>query len=403
MIPYGRQTITDDDVAAVVAALRSDFLTQGPVIAEFERAFAAQVGARHAVAVCNATAALHLALRVAGVGPGHRVFTSPITFLASANCAAYVGATPDFADIDPRSVTLDPVALADAWRDDTRAVVAVDYAGQAADLPALSKLARERGAVLIDDASHATGGAFHTAGSPERHRLGGNPWADLTVFSFHPVKTLTTGEGGMLVTNRDDFATLARDLRSHGLVRDPARFLAPDDSAPLLAERGPWFYEMQDLGWNYRITDLQAALGLSQLKRLPETLRRRREIVAAYNEAFADLPWLRTPGLREARDVGTTSWHLYSARVDFAALGKTRTRVMAELRDAGVGSQVLYIPVYLQPWYRRTYGYAQGKCPAAEAFYASALSLPLFPAMSDADIARVIAAVRALAPAASAS
>lgn len=397
MLPYGRQTITEEDIAAVTAVLRSDFLTQGPVVAEFERRFAARVGARHAVALNSATAALHLALRVAGIGRGDRVVTSPNTFLASANCAAFVGATPDFADIDPVTFTLDPLALERTWRDDTRAVVAVDFAGQSADLPALSRLARARGAVLIEDASHAVGGCFHADGRV--WNIGGNPWADLAVFSFHPVKTMTTGEGGMLVTDRDDWADLARRLRSHGIERDPARFITPTDDA-VLGEPGPWFHEMQELGWNYRLTDLQCALGLAQLARLDTMLTRRREIVAAYHAAFAGLDWLTPPGLREPADAATTSWHLYVVQIDFATLGQTRSQVMHELRAAGVGTQVHYIPVHLQPWYRLNYGYAPGKCPVAEHSYVRTLSLPLFPAMTADDVARVIDAVKALAPAA---
>lgn len=397
MLPYGRQTISEDDIAAVVAALRSDFLTQGPLIEAFEKKFAERVGARHAVAVNSATAALHLAMQVADLGPGDRVVTSPITFLASANAAAYVGATPDFCDIDPVSFTLDPAVLRRDWRDDTRAVVAVDYAGQACDMPEIERVARSRGAIVIEDACHAVGGAFHTPEAPGRsYAIGGHSWADMTVFSFHPVKTMTTGEGGMLVTDRSDFAERARMLRSHGIVRDPARFLTPDDD-PILGEKGPWFYEMQDLGANYRLTDLQCALGLSQLGRLDASLSRRRRIVAAYNTAFAGLDWLVTPKLRTPADADTTSWHLYTVEIDFAALGRSRTRVMQELRAEGVGSQVLYIPVHLQPWYRRSFNYGPGKCPHAEAFYARALSLPLFPAMTDDDVQQVIAAVHALA------
>jgi perosamine synthetase len=392
MLPYGRQTITEDDIAAVVAALRSDYLTQGPRVAEFERRFAARVGAKHAVAVCNATAALHLALKVANVGPGDRVVTSPNTFLASANSAAYVGATPDFCDIDPVSYNLDPVALDQRWHCDTRAVVAVDFAGQAADLPAIAKLARERGALVIEDASHAAGGQFHVDG--RAWNIGANPWADLSVFSFHPVKTMTTGEGGMLVTNNDEYAARARRLRSHGVERDSLLFESSDLGT------GPWVHEMQELGFNYRLTDLQAALGLSQLDRLNAALARRREIVAAYQAAFAGLDWLVTPGLRQAADAATTSWHLYVVQIDFPALGRTRASVMAALKDAGVGTQVHYIPVHLQPWYRRTYGYAPGKCPVAEAYYKRALSLPLFPAMTDADVALVVDAVQSLVPAA---
>ncbi len=398
MIPYGRQSISEEDIAAVVAVLRGDFLTQGPAVERFEQRFAARVGAQHAIAVNSATAALHLALRVAGIGAGDRVVTSPNTFLASANCAAYVGATPDFADIDPVDYTLDPVALERTWKPDTKAVVAVDYAGQAADLPAIARVARARGAVVIEDAAHAVGGAFHTAEAPgQAWNIGGHRWADLTVFSFHPVKTMTTGEGGMLVTDRADWAELARRLRSHGIERRAERFEIASDDA-VLGEKGPWSHEMQELGWNYRLTDLQCALGLSQLDRLDAFLARRREIVAAYNSALTGLDWLSIPRLRHAADVTTTSWHLYSVQMDFSALGRTRTQVMNALRVAGVGTQVLYIPVYLQPWYRRTYGYAPGKCPVAEAFYARALSLPLYPAMSDSDVAAVVTAVKQLGP-----
>lgn len=398
MLPYGRQSISEDDIAAVTAALRSDFLTQGPLIEEFERRFAETVGAKHAIAVNNATAALHLAMLVAKIGPGHRVVTSPITFLASANAAAYVGATPDFADIDSVSYTLDPVSLEKTWRPDTRAVVAVDYAGQACDLPEIARIARARGAIVIDDACHATGGAFHSPVAPGKSwKLGGNPWADITIFSFHPVKTMTTGEGGMLVTDREDLANRARLLRSHGIVRDASHFTTTAEECSLLAEKGSWFYEMQDLGYNYRITDLQCALGLSQLRRLESFVARRREIVAAYNHSLAGLSWLRTPALRHPADVATTSWHLYTVQIDFAALGKTRTEAMAQLRALDVGSQVLYVPVHLQPWYRRTFGYAEGKCPVAENFYTRALSLPLFPAMTDADLDKVVRTVRGLA------
>jgi perosamine synthetase len=402
ILPYGRQSISEDDIAAVAAVLRSDFLTQGPVVAEFERRFAARVGGKYAVAVCNATAALQLALRVAGIGRGDRVVTSPNTFLSSANAALYVGATPDFSDIDPVSYTLDPVALERNWRDDTRAVVAVDYAGQACDLPNISRIARARNAILIDDACHAVGGSFHTDDMARSWKLGGNPWADITVFSFHPVKNMTTGEGGMLVTDRQEWADLARLLRTHGIVRDPARFEIPA-ADEVMGEKGPWYYEMQDLGWNFRLTDIQAALGLSQMARLDSFLSRRREIVSAYNTAFADIKWALTPGLRHAADADTTSWHLYTLQIDFEALGRSRTQVLAELHESGVDGHVLYIPVHLQPWYRRNFGYRPGKCPVAESCYTRALCLPLFPAMTDADITKVISAVHALAPAAAAA
>jgi len=391
-LPYGRQTISGDDLAAVAEVLGSDFLTTGPEVARFEEEFAARVGAAHAVAVCNATAALHLAAKVAGIAPGDRVVTSPNTFLASANCAAYVGGVPDFADIEPVAYNLDPAALAATWRPDTKAVVAVDYAGQTADLVQISEIARRNGAVVTEDACHAVGGSFEHGGA--EYRVGGHPWADLTVFSFHPVKTMTTGEGGMLVTDDAGFAEAARRLRTHGMVRDAAGFTGLGLPRH---ETGPWYYEMTDLGWNYRITDIQCALGRSQLKRLPTFVARRREIVARYNKSFSGLNWLHTPQLRNPRDRELVSWHLYTVQIEFDQLGMSRSRVMEELRRRGVGSQVLYIPVHLQPWYRRTYGYGPGKCPVAEAFYERALSLPLFPSMTDAAIDRVVEAVHQLA------
>lgn len=392
MIPYGKQRIDDADIDAVVRALRSDFLTCGPEVVAFEEEFAAFVGAKHAVAVCNATAALHLAMLAARIGPGDRVVTSPNTFLASANCAAFVGATPDFADIDPVSYNLDSAALEAGWRADTKAVIAVDYAGQPADMPRIAEVARKRGALVIEDACHGTGGGFVHGG--REWKLGAHPWADITTFSFHPVKTLTTGEGGILVTDIDEIADRARVLRTHGMVRDAASFEGFGTSGgTAFDEVGPWVYEMQELGYNFRITDLQCALGRSQLRKLPGFIQRRLEIVARYNEAFADLPCLTTPGLSSPESRDSISWHLYTAQFDFAAIGKTRTEVMMELREKGVGSQVLYIPVHLQPWYRNTYGYGPGKCPVAESFYAGALSLPLYPAMSDDDVDTVIGAV----------
>jgi perosamine synthetase len=429
MIPYGRQSISEDDIDAVVRSLRSDLLTCGPEVEAFESEFAAFVGAKHAVAVCNATAALHLAMQVLGIGKGDRVVTSPNTFVASANAAAYVGATPDFSDIDLKSYNLDPVVLEQNWKPDTKAVVAVDYAGQPCNMPEIARIARSRGAYVIEDACHGTGGGFQADG--RKWKLGGHPWADITTFSFHPVKTLTTGEGGILLTENDEWAAKARLLRTHGITRNHNEFKGLDDSefsafsfqdsakpnppsairdqSPL-AERGPWYYEMQELGYNYRITDLQCALGRSQLKRLPAFITRRQQIASCYNQAFANIDWLKTPALdcvslpatcheSHATDLGFAfdlsdlSLHLYTLQIDFPHLDKTRTEVMQELRGKGVGTQVLYIPVYLQPWYRRTYGYASGKCPNAEQFYTRALSLPLYPSMKENDINNVIQSV----------
>ncbi|NDG71278.1 MAG: UDP-4-amino-4,6-dideoxy-N-acetyl-beta-L-altrosamine transaminase [Proteobacteria bacterium] len=421
MIPYGKQSISEDDIEAVVRSLRSDFLTCGPEVEAFEKEFAAFVGAKHAVAVCNATAALHLAMQVLGIEKGDRVVTSPNTFVASANAAAYVGATPDFSDIDPKSYNLDPVVLEKNWKPDTKAVVAVDYAGQPCNMPEIARVARSRGAYVIEDACHGTGGSFQADG--RKWKLGGHPWADITTFSFHPVKTVTTGEGGILLTENDEWAATARLLRTHGITRNPSEFTGLSDSPSSscsaispsqsdivvqssairdqssLAERGPWYYEMQELGYNFRITDLQCALGRSQLKRLPDFITRRQEIASCYNQAFSNLDWLKTPALAPwllSPAENLISWHLYTVQIDFPRLVKTRIEVMQELREKGVGTQVLYIPVYLQPWYRRTYGYAPGKCPKAEEFYSRALSLPLFPAMNDADVQKVIHAVLAL-------
>lgn len=393
MIPYGKQTISEEDIAAVVAALRSDFLTTGPLVADFEEQFAKTVGAQYAVAVCNATAALHLAMLAADVGEGDRVVTSPNTFVASANAAAYMKAIPDFSDIDPVSYNLCPKALEANWKSDTRAVVAVDYAGQTADLPAIAEVARAQGAVMIEDACHAVGGSFESAG--QLWKVGSHPWADITTFSFHPVKTMTTGEGGMLVTNNPCYAEKARLLRTHGITRVGEAFKGLGDLES--DERGPWYYEMQDLGYNYRLTDFQCALGISQLRRLGNSVLRRREIVRQYNEAFSEIPWIQVPQLRNERDVDLTSWHLYTLQIDFLSLNVSRTEFMNRLREHGVGTQVLYIPVYLQPWYRSTFGYERGKCPQAERFYSRALSLPLFPAMTDQNVEQVIQSVVNLA------
>jgi UDP-4-amino-4,6-dideoxy-N-acetyl-beta-L-altrosamine transaminase len=402
-IPYGRQYIDEEDVQAVLQTLQSDYLTCGEQVEAFENEFAGRVGAKYAVAVNSATAALHLAMRVADIGPGDRVVTTPNTFLSSANCAAFVGATPDFVDIDPIEYTLSPDALESGWKEDTRAVVTVDYAGRPSNYPALAEIARKRGSIIIGDSCHGLGSRFSY--NNFSYPLGGHPWADMTTFSFHPVKTLTTGEGGMLVTDNPEFAEKARELRSHGVVRDPNLFQVfrggNSGGTSELFQQGPWVYEMQELGYNYRLTDLQCALGRSQLRKLTFFVSRRREIVAAYNEAFRDLDGIRTPEIpnpTSPKGFGLTSedvsWHLYTLLIDFMALGTTRIQVMEQLLDLGVGTQVHYIPVYLQPWYRDTFGYSPGKCPIAESIYLQTLSLPLYPGMGEGDVNRVINAVR---------
>ena len=375
MIPYGRQCLDDEDIQSVVAVLKGDWLTCGPSVELFEKELCAYTGARHAIAVSNGTAALHIAMLAAGTEQGDRVITSPNTFLASANCAEYTGATADFADIDPDTLNLSPLALESVWTADAKAVVAVDFAGRPCDMPAIAEIARARGGVVIEDAAHALGSRFEHEGKV--YSVGSHPWVDMTTFSFHPVKTLTTGEGGAILTDSAELADRCRLFRNHGMERN-----RPDE---------PWFYEMKQPGFNYRITDLQCALGSSQLRRLEEFIHRRQEIVDSYNSNFQTMEHLQTPN---PFSKGRSAWHLYAVQIDFAAIGKSRAQVMKELLERGVGTQVHYIPVHLQTYYRDKYGYAPGKCPNAEALYERCLSLPLFPSMSDGDVAQVVDAVQ---------
>lgn len=385
-LPYGRQFIDAADLQAVHDSLQGDYLTTGPEVERFEQDLADFLGVKHVIAVNSCTAALHIAMQAAGIKAGDRVVTTPNTFLASANCAAYVGARPDFADIDPETYNLSATALERKMGPDVRAVVAVDFAGQPPDMPRIAEIARRHGAVVIEDACHAIGTEFEEQG--KRYRIGNHPWADMSTFSFHPVKTMTTGEGGFLATNNDAYAAASRLIRSHGVIRQADAFQGLGRGEE---EFGPWYYEMQSLGYNFRITDFQCALGRSQLKKLPGFIRRRQEIVAAYNEAFRDLPHFKTP---KAHWPALTSWHLYVAQIDFKAIGKTRTAVMQALRELGVGTQVHYIPVHLQPYYRQTYGTKPGDYPVAESYYDKCLSLPLYPGLSDDDVQQVIQAVR---------
>lgn len=376
MIPYGRQWIDEQDEQAVLAALRSDFLTQGPKIAEFEQALCDYSGAKYCVAVANGTAALHLAVAALELPPGSEGITTPNTFVASANAMAYCGVTPRFADIDPTTFNIDPAAIRATLTERTRLLLPVHFAGRAAPMAEIAALAREQGLRVIEDAAHAIGSRY-----PDGGRVGNGQYAHLTTFSFHPVKTITSGEGGAITTNDAELYQKLLLLRTHGISRDTAS-----------QQAAPWYYEMQALGFNYRLTDLQAALGISQLAKLDGFAARRSQIVARYNQALHDLPWLATP----AEDADAC-FHLYAVQIDFARLGKTRAEVMQQLRAQGVGSQVHYIPVHLQPWYRDHFGCQPGDYPHAEHFYQQALSLPLYPAMSDADVETVIAAVRSLA------
>lgn len=368
-LPYGRQEISDADVQAVVDALRSPMITQGPRIDEFERAVAEAVGARHAVAYSSGTAALHGAAFAAGLDEGDEVLAPPLTFAASTNCALYQGASPRFVDVDPATWNLDAAAAAAACTTRTRAIVPVSFAGLPADLAPLEAV-RDR-VVVIEDAAHALGAVRD--GRP----VGGPGGADMTCFSLHPVKLMTTGEGGLVTTEDDEYASRLRAFRTHGIVRE--------DLQPGPFEGG-WYYEMRQLGFNYRITDVQCALGMSQLTRVPEWIERRNSLADRYRAALAGedriaLPPAAPAGSRHA-------YHLFVIRV--LAGAEARLRTFEALRAAGIGVQVHYIPVYRLPYYRDTLGMPQDECPATEEYYAGAITLPLFPSMADEDVDRVV-------------
>jgi UDP-4-amino-4,6-dideoxy-N-acetyl-beta-L-altrosamine transaminase len=380
-IPYARQSISQADIDAVVEVLRSDWLTQGPMISQFEGAVAAYCGARHAIAVCNGTAALHLGCQALGLGPGDLLWTSANTFVASANCARYCGADVDFVDIDAASYNFSVPALAEKLERARRTgrlpkiVVPVHFGGQPCDMRAISELAGRYGFRVLEDASHAVGAEYRSA------RVGSCEHADLAVFSFHPVKLITTGEGGMLLTNDGALAQRLRLLRTHGVTRDEAEMQG--------APEGGWYYEQVALGYNFRMTDLQAALGASQLRRLDEFLERRRALVARYGDALNGLP-LAVPG--EAPFV-KSAWHLYVIQLELEAMGVTRREVFDRMRAAGVHVNVHYIPLHLHPYYRAL-GFRRGDFPAAERYYERALSLPLYFGLSNTDQDRVCAALR---------
>ncbi|TFW13554.1 UDP-4-amino-4,6-dideoxy-N-acetyl-beta-L-altrosamine transaminase, partial [Brevundimonas intermedia] len=371
------QWIDDADEAAVVAALRSPLLTQGERISEFESKLAARVGAEHCLVLANATAALHVAYAAMQL-EGREGITSPNTFVATSNAMAYAGITPRFADIDARTLNLDPEAAARAINDATGVIAPVHFAGLPADMKRFQAVATEHGLRVVEDAAHAIGSQY-----PDGGQVGDCRYSDATVFSFHPVKTMTTGEGGAITTNDRALYDRMVLLRSHGLERAPEQMA----KAP-----GPWFYEQQMLGYNYRMTELQAALGLSQLAKLDGFCIRRQQIVDAYHKGLAGLEWLTLPHVAEQ----SVCYHLFVLQVDFSSLGKSRSDVMAQLRHAGVGTQVHYIPVHLQPWYRDHFSTQIGDYPDAERYYERALSIPLFPAMTDGDVATVIDAVRKL-------
>jgi perosamine synthetase len=372
LLPYGRQSIDEDDIQAVVEVLRSAWLTTGPKVNQFEEAFAERVGARYAVSFSSGTAALHGAAFAAGLRAGDETITSPMTFAATANCVLYQGATPVFADVCRDTLNIDPEQVRAKITARTRAILPVDYAGHPADLDSILEIARRHGQVVIEDACHALGAEY-------RGRRVGSI-ADMTVFSFHPVKHITTGEGGMVATNNAAYAETLRRFRNHGISSD----------ARQRQSAGQWHYEMVLLGFNYRLTDIGCVLGTSQLRKLESNLARRREIAACYTAAFRELPGIIPPAVRD--DVNP-AWHLYPIRLALEKLTADRGQVFRALRSENIGVNVHYIPVHLHPYYRDRFGHTGGEFPIAEDAYQRLISLPMFHSMSDQDVNDVIVAV----------
>jgi UDP-4-amino-4,6-dideoxy-N-acetyl-beta-L-altrosamine transaminase len=380
-IPYGRQDVNQADIDAVVAVLKSDFLTQGPAVPAFEKSVVDYCGAQHAVAVNSATSALHIACLALGVGQGDIVWTTPITFVASANCALYCGATIDFVDIDSQTFNMsvkcleEKLVLAEKIGKLPKVLIPVHLCGQPCDMATIYALSQKYGFKIIEDASHAIGGKYK--GEP----IGNCRYSDITVFSFHPVKIITTAEGGMAMTNDSYLAKCMQLLRSHGITRDESDMThAPD---------GPWYYQQIDLGYNYRMTDLQAALGLSQMQRLDEFVTKRHAIAQRYDELLSELPVL-TPYQHEDSYSG---YHLYVIRLRLAEINKTQRQVYDTIYAAGVLVNLHYIPVYRQPYYENM-GFTAGYCPQAEQYYAEAISIPLYPGLTEAQQDQVVAVIR---------
>jgi UDP-4-amino-4,6-dideoxy-N-acetyl-beta-L-altrosamine transaminase len=375
-LPYGRQSIDEADIAAVVAVLQSDFLTQGPAIPRFEKSVTDWCGAKHGIAMSNGTATLHCAAKALGLGHGDCLWTSPITFVASANAGRYCGAKVDFVDVDPGTILMCPerleAKLVQAEKDGKlpKVVVPVHFAGQSCDMPRIHALGKKYGFKIIEDAAHALGGEF------EGEKIGNCRWSDVASHSFHPVKIITSGEGGMITTNDDELAWRIATLRTHGITRDAGRMVNES--------HGGGYYEQLELGFNYRMTDLQAALGASQMTRLEAFAARRRELADIYDRELAGLP-LR-PLARDPR--GISGWHLYMIRLNLKEIRSTRREVFDRLRAQGLGVNVHYIPVHLQPDYQKL-GFSAGMYPEAESYYEEAITLPMFPAMTDADVRRV--------------
>ncbi|WP_226670469.1 UDP-4-amino-4,6-dideoxy-N-acetyl-beta-L-altrosamine transaminase [Metabacillus litoralis] len=371
-LPYGRQWIDEEDIQSVVNILKGDYLTTGPAVAEFEKAVASYVGAKYAVAFSNGTAALHGACFAAGIGEGDEVITTPMTFAASSNCVLYQGGKPVFADIDPKTYNIDPKNVEALINENTKAIIPVHFTGQPVDIDELHQLAKKHNLVVIEDAAHAMGATY------KDNKIGS--LSDMTMFSFHPVKHITSGEGGIITTNNEEYYQKLLQFRSHGITRE---------SDKLVENHGPWYYEMQFLGFNYRMTDIQAALGTSQLKKLDTFVDLRKKYVSLYNKAFKEIVEIQTPYQDQN---GVSSWHLYIIRLDLDKLSVSRKEVFEALANENIGVNVHYIPVHLLPYYSKL-GYQRGICPIAEKLYEEMITLPLFPAMTEEDIMDVIAAV----------
>jgi len=397
VIPYGRHHIDEDDIQAVVDVLRNGALTQGPRIAGFERVVAEYAGARYAIAVSSGTTALHLACIAADIGPGDEVLTTPNTFVASANCVLYVGARPQFADIDPRTLNIDPDDLYRRCRTSAKvkAIIPVHFAGLPCDMPRIRAIADECGAAVIEDACHALGATYE-----DGSRVGNCRFSDMTVFSFHPVKGVTAGEGGMITTNDESVYRRLLKLRSHGICKGSSELPGSITDDPWMKperaldgdELNPWYYEVQELGFNYRITDIQCALGISQMKKISSFLQRRKEIAQAYDEAFQSFDGVHRTQL-QGREL--SSHHLYVLRIDFERLGISRHQFMKQLASRGVGSQVHYIPVPMHPYYEKL-GFRLQDYPETEKYYNEALTLPVYYDLSIADQELVIESMHAL-------
>lgn len=386
LIPYGKHTVREEDIEEVVKVLRSDWISQGPKIEEFEKAVADYCGAKYAVAVSSGTAALHIAALALGIGPGDEVITSPNTFVATPNSILYAGGRPVFADIDPETFNLDPHQVESKINSNTKGILPVHFAGHPCDMERLTPIARSRKLFVIEDGCHALGARYRVGG--RWYQVGSSAHSDACVFSFHPVKSITTGEGGAITTNRFDLYEKFKALRNQGIVRDPEKFLNLDLAFSKRNGRilqAPWYYEVQTLGFNYRMTDFQAALGMAQLSKLHKFVQERRNIALFYQKALRGLPYLSFP---KEKDGFRSAWHLYIILLS-EPLYLQKAEIVEDLRKKGIGVQVHYIPLHFQPFYRKL-GYQRGDFPEVENYYKRALSLPIFPALTKSKLRYVL-------------